>query len=155
MSKLVNDRDFYSMPGHLVRRCHQISVGLFHDECGAFDLTPIEFAIMSGVETQPGIDQIQLSGLVGVDRTTIGNVILRLEKRNLIERHADDQDRRVKRLFLSPEGKAVLDKARPSVLDVQEKLLAPLSTKEREQFVNLLTKIVSENNENSRVPLTA
>jgi DNA-binding MarR family transcriptional regulator len=141
-----------SMPGYLIRRTHQISVGLFHEACGEIGLTPIQFALLSGIDARPGLDQIQLSRLVGVDRATIGNVISRLEGRGYILRTPDERDRRVKRLALTNVGEEALDAARPLVKDVQEKILEPLSAGEKEVFVRLLGKLVLENAEGSRVP---
>lgn len=141
------------MPGHLVRRCHQIAVGLFHEICGDTGLTPIQFAILSGIDFQPGLEQVQLSKIAGVDRTTIGNVISRLESRGAIERKADDKDRRIKRLYLTDEGRATLRNVRPMVDEVQDLILRPLDEAERIEFVRLLTKLVHANNEGSRAPL--
>ncbi len=142
----------YEMPGHLIRRCHQISVGIFHDVCSEFDMTPIQFALMWGIRSNPGVDQVQLSRLIGVDRTTISNVILRLEKRGALKRSADATDRRVKRLALTPSGEKLLMRALPSVQKVQDQFLAPLDEDERTELIRLLTKAVSLNNENSRAP---
>lgn len=141
------------MPGHLVRRCHQISVGLFHEVCGETGLTPIQFAILSGIEFQPGLEQVQLSKLAGVDRTTIGNVLSRLESRGYIERRPDDKDRRIKRLFMTAEGSGALHAIRPLVEQVQDLLLAPLEEDERKEFTRLLIKLVLGNNEGSRAPM--
>jgi DNA-binding MarR family transcriptional regulator len=145
-----------SMPGYLIRRSHQISVGLFHELCGDMGanggLTPIQFALMSGIQARPGLDQIQLSRLVGVDRATIGNVLGRLESRGHIERAPDEKDKRVKRLFLTEAGAAAMEAARPLVAEVQNRLLAPLTEEEKAVFVRLLAKLVLENADGSRVP---
>lgn len=144
----------YDMPGYLIRRCHQIAVGLFHEGCAETGLTPIQFAVLSGIQFDPGIEQIQLSKLAGVDRTTIGNVIYRLEGRGYILRKPSDQDRRIKRLFLTDEGRASLSVARPMVQEVQERILSPLDEAERAQFMALLNKMLVANNEGSRAPST-
>ncbi len=141
------------MPGYLVRRCHQISVGLFHEVCGETGMTPIQFATLSGIEWRPGQDQIQLSRLVGVDRATIGNVLLRLEGRGYIERTPDERDRRVKRIALTEQGRQALEEVRPLAAVVQDRLLEPLSAEERATFVELMGKVVLENNDGSRAPL--
>ncbi|MCP5366813.1 MAG: MarR family transcriptional regulator [Hyphomicrobiales bacterium] len=153
MAKKDRAEDLFQMPGHLIRRCHQIAVGTFHDACGDFDLTPVQFAVLRGIGLRPGIDQVELSRAVGIDRTTIGDVILRLEKRGLLGRAADAADRRVKRLSLTAAGADLLDRVLPSVRAVQDRLLAPLSPGERAAFIRLLTKVVDRNNENSRAPL--
>lgn len=144
----------YDMPGHLIRRCQQISVGLFHDEFGESGFTPIQFAVLCGVEGHPGIEQNQLSKLVGIDRTTVGNVVSRLEKRGIIARTPDEKDRRLRRLVLTEDGMAMLVAAMPQAEHVQARILEPLSPAEQKQFIALMKKLVLGNNEGSRAPLS-
>ena len=47
----------YRSPGHLIRRCQQISASLFAEELGAFDLTPIQCASLLAIRDEPGIDR--------------------------------------------------------------------------------------------------
>lgn len=152
MSDETETNQLYAMPGHLVRRCHQISVGIFHEVCKGFDLTPIQFAVLWGVKSNASIDQVQLSRIVGVDRTTIGNVILRLENRKLVSRGVDAKDRRVRILSLTEQGEKLVDEVLPFVDTVQDQLLEPLSNIEQKQFVRLLSKVVRLKNESSRAP---
>ena len=77
-----------SRPGFLIRRLHQIHVALFLEECGAFDVTPVQYSIMSAVQANPGLDQASLGEEVGVDRATLANVAGRLESRGLVQRRA-------------------------------------------------------------------
>lgn len=149
----VRLEELYAKPGHLIRRCHQIAVALFLEELQDLNLTPIQFAILAGVDNHPDIDQISLAGLVACDRTTIGNVVERLEGRGLLTRTVDDTDRRVRLLRLTDDGRAVLADARPCTETIQQKLLAPLTEAERQQFVSLLTRIADAHNETSRAPL--
>ena len=60
----------YRMPGHLIRRCHQISVALFLEECAAYDATPQQYAVLSALAENDGVDQITLAGLCAFNRTT-------------------------------------------------------------------------------------
>lgn len=143
----------YHLPGHLIRRCHQISLGIFHDECKVLGLTPIQYGTLAAIQANPRIEQITLSGLIGVDRTSIGDVLLRLEKRGLIARNADEKDRRLRRLTITGAGTALLASAQDSVMRVQERLLAPLDSQEQALFLRLLGRIVEANNEESRVPV--
>ena len=152
MSEEIEVDQLFAMPGHLVRRCHQISVGIFHEICKEYELTPIQFAVLWGIKSNSPIDQVKLSQFVGVDRTTIGNVILRLETRNLVNRHVDLKDRRVRVLSLTKQGELFLTQVLPSVDKVQDQLLEPLTNAEQEQFVRLLSKVVQLKNESSRAP---
>ena len=64
----------------------QIAVSIFVEECKAFDLTPVQYAALVAIHTHPGIDATRLSAVIAFDRSTLGNVIERLESKNLVER---------------------------------------------------------------------
>jgi hypothetical protein len=38
----------YAAPGYLFRRMQQIAVAIFVEECRAFDLTPVQYAVVGG-----------------------------------------------------------------------------------------------------------
>lgn len=145
--------DFHVMPGHLIRRAHQISVAIFMDECAEHHLTPVQYACLSGLRAQPGIDATRLAALVAFDRSTLGNVLERLEAKGLVARTASPEDRRVKILHITPEGETMLKAVTASVDNTQARILAPLDADERKTFLALLSKLVDVNNDASRAPL--
>ena len=142
----------YDRPGHLIRRAQQIAVSIFIEECGGLDLTPVQYAALVAVGSHPGLDATRLSALVALDRSTIGNVLERLEGKGLIVRINSPEDRRLKLLHITDTGMDVIGKAEPGVRRTQERLLAPLAPGDRERFIALLTQIVELNNDASRVP---
>lgn len=148
-------RDLHDTPGHLIRRAQQIAVALFMEECAELDLTPVQYAALVAVREHPGIDATRLSSLIAFDRSTLGNVLERLEARKLVQRYASPDDKRVKLLRLSPAGAAMLARARAPVARAQQRVLAPLNPADRERFVALLEQLVEMNNEVSRVPQRA
>src|SRR5205807_3655039 len=91
----------YTKPGYLFRRMQQIAVSIFVEECRAHDLTPVQFAALVATHTHPGIDATRLSAVIASDRSTLGNVIERLETKGYIARKASRDDRRIKLLYLS------------------------------------------------------
>lgn len=143
----------YGMPGHLIRRCHQISVALFHEECAAFEITPPQYAALRTLADHNGVDQIQLAGLVAFNRTTVGEVVDRLESDGMLRREENSQDRRKKNLFITPTGRRLIASVDAAVNRVQQRLIAPLNPKEQSQLMALLARIASANNEYSRAPL--
>ena len=145
--------DLHSRPGHLIRRCHQISVSLFLDECEQFDITPVQYAVLAALKVKPGIEQIKLAGLVALDRSTTGYVVDRLEVRALVRRKSCKTDRRLKRISLSVPGEALVDDMQDAVQRVQDKILAPLTPEERIQFTAFLMRLADVNNAFSRAPL--
>ena len=99
--------DLYLTPGHLIRRCQQIAVAIFMEETAASNITPPQFAALAALAEHPGIDQRRLADAIAFDRSTIGDLVARLESRGLVTRTVGD-DRRTKRLALTPAGDDLL-----------------------------------------------
>jgi DNA-binding MarR family transcriptional regulator len=150
--KLPPPIDLDALPGHLIRRLQQIAVGLFMEETAAYDLTPVQFAALAAVSRQPALDQRTLARTIGFDTSTIGGVIDRLERRGLVQRQAAAEDRRVRRLTITPDGAALLERVMPAMQRAQTRILAPLPAAERATFLRLLTTLVTANNAASRAP---
>ncbi|MDH4053100.1 MAG: MarR family transcriptional regulator, partial [Rubrivivax sp.] len=102
--------DRIEMAGHLIRRLHQQSTQIFqaHTQAAGFGLTPVQFAALDAMAQQPGIDQASLAATISFDRATIGGVIDRLEHKGLVQRVVSAQDRRARRLHLTPAGDHLL-----------------------------------------------
>jgi MarR family transcriptional regulator, lower aerobic nicotinate degradation pathway regulator len=145
----------YAAPGYLFRRMQQIAVALFIEECKAFELTPVQYAALIAIHTHPGIDATRLSAVIAFDRSTLGSVIERLESKKLIDRKPSGEDKRVKLLYLTKAGAAILRDIMPSVEKAQARMMQPLKAADRKVLLALLTQLVDLNNEASRVPLRA
>ena len=145
----------YTKPGYLFRRMQQIAVAIFMEECKAFDLTPVQYAALVAIQTHPGIDATRLSAVIAFDRSTLGSVIERIETKGLIERRSSPDDKRVKLLYLTRSGAALLREIVPAVDRAQARMLQPLKAADRKTLVALLSQLVDLNNESSRVPLRA
>jgi DNA-binding MarR family transcriptional regulator len=145
----------YTAPGYLFRRMQQIAVAIFMEECRSFDLTQVQYAALIAIHTHPGIDATRLSAVIAFDRSTLGNVIERLETKELIERKPSPDDKRVKLLYLTKAGAALLRDITSSVERAQARMLQPLRPADRKALMALLSQLVDLNNEASRVPLRA
>jgi DNA-binding MarR family transcriptional regulator len=133
----------------------QIAVAIFVEECKAYDLTPVQYAALIAIHTHPGIDATRLSAVIAFDRSTLGNVIERLEAKRLIARKPSGEDKRVKLLDLTKAGATLLRDIMASVDRAQARMLQPLKPADRKTLMALLTQLVDLNNEASRVPLRA
>src|SRR5450432_2450883 len=143
----------YTKPGYLFRRMQQIAVAIFVEECRA--LTPVQYAALVAIRTHPGIDATRLSAVIAFDRSTLGNVIERLEGKLYVERKPSRGDKRVKLLHLTRQGVALLRDIMPAVDRAQARMLQPLKAADRKTLLALMTQLVDLNNEASRVPLRA
>jgi MarR family transcriptional regulator, lower aerobic nicotinate degradation pathway regulator len=129
------------MPGHLVRRAHQVSTALFAEECRDFDLTSVQFAALFVLRAAGELDATRLAELIAFDRSTIGDVIERLELKGWIARIGSRHDTRIKLIRLTPRGSALLRRVEPAVKRVQQRLLEPFSSSERPGVLMLLKRL--------------
>jgi DNA-binding MarR family transcriptional regulator len=147
-----SDDRLLEMPGHLIRRLQQISFALFLDQAKEFDLTPVQYAALVAINNHPGMDQTALCHIIALDRSTIGDVMGRLEKKKLIRRLNGPIDRRTKSLSITPLGRRLVRDIEPAVLSTQRLILSPLKPGERHAFMQMLKHLVHLNNEHSRAP---
>lgn len=147
--------DIDLQPGYLIRRLHQISVGIFLQEAGDLGVTPVQYAALQVVGNQPGIDQRTLARTIALDASTTGGVVDRLEARGWMERRTAPEDRRARQLVLTAAGRQALDDTVPAMLRAQEQILAPLTERQRTAFMRMLNLIVTRNNALSRAPSDA
>ncbi len=138
----MND-SFRLLPGHLIRRAHQASTAIFAQEmlkCGV-DLTPFQFAALSSIADEPGLDQASVAARAAVDRATIGGVIDRLVDKGLVARQLSQTDRRARVLTLTDSGKDVLVRVQDAIAAVQDGLCAGLSAADRATLTGLLQRM--------------
>jgi len=77
------------------------------------------------------------------EKSTITRLLDGLEKKNLIKRVADKNDRRQKRIRITPEGKKLLKNLRPFALEVQSRALNEIDPEQLKICQDILLKIYS------------
>jgi MarR family transcriptional regulator, lower aerobic nicotinate degradation pathway regulator len=146
-------KPLYSKPGHLIRRLQQIAIAIFIEETAEFDVTPVQYAALIAVRAHPDIDVTRLSSLIAFDRSTLGNVVKRLEAKRWLARRSGQSDKRIKLLRITAAGRQLLTSIEPAVQRAQNRMLAPIPKAERKGFVARLTQLVEINNVHSRAPM--
>lgn len=138
------------LPGQAIRRLQQIAVGIFLEETADHNVTSVQFALLFAVSQSAGLDQRTIAARLGFDTSTMGAVIDRLESRRLIQRKVSADDKRVRQLYVTAAGEALLKRVIPAMLRAQERMLEPLTKADRSKFMQMIKRIVDENNEFSR-----
>jgi len=141
-----------NLPGHYARRIHQLAVALYTQEVAKLNITPLQYSTLQTICNQPGIDQKTLASTVGSDTATIGGVIDRLESRGLVVRNVAPHDRRARQITPTAKGLDTLAEVIPYMLESQRRLLAPLSPKDRKEFMRIMKALVDSNAELSNRP---
>ncbi|WP_280192257.1 MarR family winged helix-turn-helix transcriptional regulator [Delftia sp. PS-11] len=131
----------YQRPGFLLRRAHQISVGIFEEQCRPLGLTPPQYGVLVLIDASPGSDQSSLARAMGFDKVTTLRLVRGLEERGMVHRALSQRDRRQHQLTLTDAGKALLQACAPLVELAYQRLVAPLEADELKELRRLLTKI--------------
>jgi DNA-binding MarR family transcriptional regulator len=147
--------ELYQRPGFLIRRAQQIAVSLFLEETGELGITNTQYGILMVLKERPGVDQISLAKLLGLDRSTTGMVLGKLEKAGLVGRFIGTHDRRRRNLALTPAGEDMLERLVEPARRAQMHVLSPFTAEERTMFLGLLEKFVGKFNGSTRVPIKA
>lgn len=145
----------WERPGYLVRRLHQIHSAIFLEECKAFNITPVQYGLMTTLLQHSGSDQRTIGVEVGIDRTNVADVLERLSERGLVRRERSETDRRAMNAFLTEQGRALVGEMYSAMVRAQQRLLEPLDPEYRSAFLAMLTQLVEGNNHYSRAELKA
>ncbi len=105
------------------------------------EITSPQFAVLNALVAEPGLDQRTAGERVGLDRSTIAEVVTRLGRRGLLDKVRDPQDGR--RFLLRPtdEGLRVHRKLTVRTARMNQVFLAPLSGDEQALFFDLIRRV--------------
>ncbi|WP_423822152.1 MarR family transcriptional regulator [Salinisphaera sp. SPP-AMP-43] len=139
-------------PGFLIRRLHQIHCALFLKETEGFNITPVQYSVLTALVDKGEQDQMTLAAEIGLERTSVADVLRRLEERQLVERRRSEQDRRMRLARVTPRGRQRIKRMAPAVQRAHERTIEALPEADRQMFVWYMSRLVQTNNELGTVP---
>jgi MarR family transcriptional regulator, lower aerobic nicotinate degradation pathway regulator len=139
-------------PGFLIRRLHQLHCSLFLEETRGFDITPVQYSLMTTLAARGELEQNSLALEIGLERTSVAEVVPRLQGRGLLQRRRSADDGRVKLVRLTRKGNALLRKMALPVKRAHDRTIDQLGKSERDVFLLQLIELVEANNEIGSVP---
>lgn len=125
---------------HLLRQLFQQHTARWQHELP--ELTKPQYAVMRAIAEHPGIEQIALMEAAVSTKATLAEMLSRMESRGLVTRESDLQDKRRRFVYLTGEGETLLTSAMPLGDRVDDEFLGRLSDDEREQFTQLVRKMM-------------
>ncbi|MFI2345622.1 MarR family winged helix-turn-helix transcriptional regulator [Streptomyces sp. NPDC019443] len=107
------------------------------------------YAVLASLQEYGPCSQAELSRRSGIYRSDMVGVLNELAERDLVERAPDPDDRRRNVITISTQGRRHLRLLDKVLDDLHDELLAPLSPAERDQFVQLLTRLLDHHTRTS------
>jgi MarR family transcriptional regulator, lower aerobic nicotinate degradation pathway regulator len=131
--------DLESSPGHLLRRANQYANDLYTNEQDSKILTQRQFAVLFAVDQHEGMSQTDLVKETGIDRSTLADMIVRMQSKELLARKRTEEDQRANSVKITAAGRRALKAALPAVLKSEAKILEALPARMRPEFIKALT----------------
>jgi len=114
----------------------------FDEQIGHGEITPNLIGVLALVNRQPGTNQAELARLIGLERATVGEQVLRAVERGFLRRDPSPHDARSYSLHVTPRGTAMLAALRQRIRLHERAVGVKLTLDERKQLRTLLDKLV-------------
>lgn len=100
-----------------------------------------EWLVLASLGRDGPITAQTIVRVTGAHKTRVSRAVAELVERGLVSREDGAADRREYLLRLTPAGRAVVDELVPAAVEIERRLLAPLTSEERRLFDRLLNKL--------------
>lgn len=139
--------------GFLVSQLKQIQGRVFEkllNEANVKEFNGAQGRILYVLWQADSVPVVELSKKTGLAKTTLTSMLDRMEKKGLISRNYDKDDRRQIRIALTEKSRELSDKYDEVSGKMSEIFYKGFSDSEIEQFENYLTRIINNLNESER-----
>lgn len=106
-----------------------------------YDIAIEQRATLEIIKFEPDVNQTKIAKLLGKDKATISRSLSSLEKKELITRVNDANNKRSNKISLTKKGEEILESTISSVTSFREELRSKISEEEHEMFFNILDKL--------------
>jgi len=105
------------------------------------DLNLTEASLLAYVVESGPLKQTSIADHLRIGRAAAGNVIDRLQGRGLVERRADESDRRVWLVAATTEGRTLAEQITAIDVDLRNRLRLGIDRHERQMLASLLVRL--------------
>ena len=105
------------------------------------DVTPEQWVVLYRLYESQGLTQVELGERTVKDKTSITRILDRLESKALAERRRDANDRRSQRIFLTPDGRDLVEHLVPLVRAYAAEAFADVPSEDRDHLRRILANI--------------
>lgn len=104
-------------------------------------MTRAQWSILIHLQNQPGLSQKELSNILEVEPISVARLVDRLARAGLVERRADERDRRIWRLHLLPAASPLMSEINLHKQELSAFITEGLTDAEREVVRDALQKM--------------
>jgi DNA-binding MarR family transcriptional regulator len=126
-----------------VRRLLQAHTALWHSTVST-EVTSVQFGVLLFLTESVEVGQRELMHLAQVDKSTLAELLLRMERHGLLSTRRSESDRRCKTVTITEKGRQLLTELLPGARRVNELLTQNLNAEQRETFDSLLAAILHD-----------
>lgn len=127
-------------PSHLLHRAEQLAADRFANLVGD-SISLRQFALLAAISEQPGLSQSDLVRATGIDRSTLADMMAKMETRGWVLRTPSTSDGRAYSVLLGQAGGTVLSATAQHARAADAAILDLLPRTKRRTFLNTLTKL--------------
>ncbi len=130
---------------HIKSTWHAMS-RMYNNIANKHDLSQTIAYVLINVEKE-GTPATKIAPLMGMEPTSLSRLLKNMEKKGLIYRKGDEEDKRIVRIFLTEDGIIKRKMAKETVLAFNEKIMQKLDQKDLEHIVkvfDIIKKCVQE-----------
>jgi MarR family transcriptional regulator, organic hydroperoxide resistance regulator len=100
----------------------------FRDTLAKYDVTPVQYAVLSVLWERQALSSADLSSRLAIDSATMTGLVDRMEALGLLLRRSDPEDRRVSRVYLTARGQGLRKALIKAVVDLNRKIAGELGS---------------------------
>jgi MarR family transcriptional regulator, organic hydroperoxide resistance regulator len=133
------DEVLYFLSERMMRRAREYSKLVFAEQ--GFDISIDQWVILKRISEEEGISQVDLANATYKDPASVTRILDILGNKGWAERQADENSRRAYKIFLTTDGRNLVEKMLPIVQSIREKGIENLTAKEIETTKKVLRKM--------------
>ena len=139
----MNFREPTEHVGYLIGDVSRMLRTVYDRRVEPLGLTRSQWRVLAMISRIEGCTQTALAGEIEIEKPTLGKLIDRLEQKQWVERRPDQNDARIKRLFLTKRAGPLLNEMFVLADDVLDAAISGLNGEEAEHLNKALLKINS------------
>jgi DNA-binding MarR family transcriptional regulator len=129
--------------GYLVRRAQVTIFQRFFELFAEADIRPVQYSILTVIESNPGLSQKQLAAALGIKKTNLVGLIDELEARGLARRKPTESDRRSHALYLTRKGTVLIARLHRLDASLNQRIARMMSAEERRRLCEILRQVAA------------